>query len=159
MNACYSYAQYCSLGPLPPRTPARPDPQVPASEKLGPCRYGKIGSVYFYDTASSEDPLFGFIEIELSVQKVSESFVRLELYCIADGYQSACSNGSRFPLLIALMAADKAIAVAEWPYPAIVCGHADPMTFAIDLPIESAVFAEIDGVEIQRTRGEARLCA
>ena len=154
----YCHPQSCSLGPLPPRTPARPDPQVPGSEKLGSCRYGKIGAVYFYDMASNQDPLFGLVEIEVSIQNVAEGMLRLEIYCIADGYQSACGNGSKFPLRIAVLAGEKTIAIAEWAYPPIICGHADPMTFAVDLPVDASVFAGIDRVEFQRTKGEARLC-
>src|ERR1700756_1327295 len=89
MGSCYSYRQFCSLGPLPPRTPARPDPQVPKDRKLGPCSHGKIGAFYFYAEGSQDDPAFGFCEIELSLQRLAENKVRLELYCIADGYQSA----------------------------------------------------------------------
>lgn len=158
VDACHSYPQHCSLGPLPPRTPARPDPQVPGNAKLGPCRYGKIGSVYFYDVASQQDPLFGFVEIELSIQRIAEDLLRLELYCIADGYQSAGGNGSKFPLKIAAMAGENVIATTEWAYPPVVCGHADPMTFAVDLPVDATAFAKIDRVEIQKTKGEARLC-
>ncbi len=154
----YSFPQSCSLGPLPPRTPARPDPQVPGSAKLGPCRYGKIGAVYFYDAASGEDPLFGLVEIEASIQRIADDMLRLEIYCIADGYQSACGNGGKFPLKIAAMAGERVIAIAEWAYPPIICGHADPMTFAVDLPVDASAFAAIDRIEIQRTRGEAHLC-
>lgn len=154
----YSHPQSCSLGPLPPRTPARPDPQVPGSEKLGPCRYGKIGAVYFYDAASNRDPLFGLVEIEVSIQSIADGVLRLEIYCIADGYQSACGNGGKFPLKIAAMAGDKVIVTTEWAYPPIICGHADPMTFAVDLAVDASAFAAIDRIEIQRTKGEARLC-
>ena len=67
MTNCDSYRQFCSLGPLPPRTPARADPQVPKDGKLGPCAHGKINSFYFYADGSEDDPAFGFCDIEVSV--------------------------------------------------------------------------------------------
>ena len=106
LGQCYSYRQFCSLGPLPPRTPARPDPQVPKDRKLGPCSHGKIGAFYFYAEGSQDDPAFGFCEIELSLQRLAENKVRLELYCIADGYQSARGVGARHPLKIAVLAGE-----------------------------------------------------
>src|SRR6202048_542552 len=89
VGECYSYRQFCSLGPLPPRTPARPDPQVPRDRKLGSCVHGKIGAFYFYEKGSNDDPAFGFIDGELSVQDISTGKVRVELYCVADGYQTS----------------------------------------------------------------------
>jgi len=32
------------------------------------------------------------------------------------------------------------------------------MTFAVDLPVDATAFARINRVEIQKTKGEARLC-
>ena len=56
---CYSYARFCSLGRLPPRTPARPDAQVPTDRKLGACVHGRIDAFYFYANGSDDDPAFG----------------------------------------------------------------------------------------------------
>ena len=50
---------------------------------------------------------------ELSIQRVAEDKVRVELYCIADGYQSARGIGARYPLKISVMAKDKALATAR----------------------------------------------
>jgi hypothetical protein len=158
LGSCYSYRQFCSLGPLPPRTPARADPQVPNDRDLGPCAHGKIGAFYFYADGSNDDPAFGFCEIELSVQSVGPSRVRLELYCIADGFQSARGIGTRYPLKIAVMAKDKIVAVADWHFADVICGHADPMHFAADLDIDDEDFAQIDCIELHGTWGEAASC-
>ena len=158
MGNCYSYRQFCSLGPLPPRTPARPDPQVPKDYKLGQCLHGKIGAFYFYAEGSRDDPAFGFCEIELSVQRVAENSVRLELYCIADGYQSARGVGARYPLKIAVLAGEKVLGAASWHFPDVICGHADPMHFAADLDIDDRLFAGIDRVELGGTSGEWEPC-
>jgi hypothetical protein len=158
LRSCYSYRQFCSLGPLPPRTPARPDPQVPKDYKLGPCAHGKIGAFYFYADGSRDDPAFGFCEIELSVQRVAEKRVRLELYCIADGYQSARGIGARHPLEIAVLAREKVLGTASWYFPDVICGHSDPMHFAADLDIDDGLFAGIDRVELGGTSGECEAC-
>lgn len=158
MGRCYSYRQFCSLGPLPPRTPARPDPQVPKDYKLGPCSHGKIGAFYFYAEGSRDDPAFGFCEVELSVQRVAKNKVRLELYCIADGYQSARGVGARYPLKIAALAGDEVLGTASWHFPDVICGHADPMHFTADMEIDDGLFAGIDRIELSRTSGESEPC-
>jgi hypothetical protein len=158
LSNCYSYRQFCSLGPLPPRTPARPDPQVPKDRTLGACAHGKIGSFYFYAEGSSDDPAFGFCDIEVSVQRLAQDRVRVELYCIADGYQSASGTGTHHPLKIAVMTQDRVVAVADWHFSDVICGHADPMHFAADLDIKDDHFPQIDRVELQKTGGEARPC-
>jgi hypothetical protein len=143
---------------LPPRTPARPDPQVPRDRKLGVCAHGAIGAFYFYADGSRDDPAFGFCDIEVSVQRVAEGKVRLELYCIADGYQTARGVGSAHPLKIAVIAKETVLAVAEWHFPDVICGHADPMNFATDVDISDELFAQIDRIELQATTGESRPC-
>ena len=158
MGSCYSYRQFCSLGPLPPRTPARPDPQVPKDYGLGRCMHGKIGAFYFYAEGSRDDPAFGFCEIELSVQQLAGNTTRLELYCIADGYQSARGIGARHPLEIAVLAGEKVLGRASWHFPDVICGHADPMHFAVDIEISDSLFADIDRVELAATRGESVPC-
>jgi hypothetical protein len=158
LGACYSYRQFCSLGPLPPRTPARADPQVPRDRKLGVCSHGKIGAFYFYLDGSSDDAAFGFCDIEVSVQHVASGRVRFELYCIADGYQSARGVGATHPLKIAIMVKGRALAVADWHFADVICGHADPMSFATDLDIADELFAQIDTIELQDIKGESRPC-
>jgi hypothetical protein len=84
--------------------------------------------------------------------------VRLELYCIADGYQSARGVGARHPLKIAVLAGDNVLATVSWHFPDVICGHADPMHFAADMDISDGQFAEIDRLELVQTSGEAELC-
>lgn len=158
MATCYSYRQFCSLGPLPPRTPARPDPQVPRDKKLGACSHGKIGSFYFYLEGSVNDAAFGFCDIEVSVQKVAVGKVRLELYCIADGYQSARGVGSTHPLKIGILAEGRVLALVDWHFADVICGHADPMNFSIDVDMANELFDRIDRIELKNTEGESRPC-
>ena len=158
LGLCYSYRQFCSLGPLPPRTPARSDPQVPRDRKLGACAHGKIGAFYFYLDGSSDDAAFGFCDIEVSVQHVAQDKVRFELYCIADGYQSARGVGSTHPVMIGIMAKGQTLALANWHFADVICGHADPMSFETDLDIADELFAQIDGIELQSTKGESQPC-
>src|ERR1700744_1583560 len=66
--------------PLHPRTPPRPDPQVPGDRNLG--------------LLSSQDPAFGFCDIEVSIHHGARGKVRFELYCVADGYQTARGVGA-----------------------------------------------------------------
>lgn len=117
-----------------------------------------MGAFYFYADGSRDDPAFGFCDIEVSVQRVAEGKVRLELYCIADGYQTARGVGSAHPLKIAVIAKDAVLAVAAWHFPDVICGHADPMNFATDLDIADELSAQIDRIELQATAGECRPC-
>jgi hypothetical protein len=89
---------------------------------------------------------------------VAENRVRLELYCIADGYQSARGVGARHPLKIAVVAGENVLGTTNWYFPDVICGHADPMQFAADLEINDRLFAEIDRVELARTSGEWEPC-
>jgi len=131
---------------------------VPRDRELGPCAHGAIGAFYFYAEGSRDDPAFGFCDIEVSVQHVAPGRLRLELYCIADGYQSARGVGARHPLRIAVMAKDRVLAVAAWHFADVICGHADPMNYAADLDIADELFAQIDRIELQKTEGESRAC-
>lgn len=158
MGACYSYRQSCSLGPLPPRTPARPDPQVPSDHKLGPAVHGMIGAFYFYEHGSQDDAAFGFFHIELSVQSITAKTIRVEVYCVADGYQSFRGVGTDHPLEITVMAKDKVVATAEWRFADVICGHADPMNFATDLTLAAGTFADIDGIALDKVEGWSAPC-
>jgi hypothetical protein len=131
---------------------------VPRDRALGPCAHGAIGAFYFYAEGSHDDPAFGFCDIEVSAQHVGAGKVRLELYCIADGYQSARGVGARHPLKIAVMAKDRVLAVTAWHFADVICGHADPMNFATDVDIADEFFAQIDRIELQKTTGESRPC-
>lgn len=158
MAKCYSYRQFCSLGPVPPRTVGRPDAQVPKDISLGPCRYGTIGSFYFYEERSKDDAAFGFFDIELSVQHVAPSKARVELYCVADGYQSSRGVGATHPLQIALIGGDKVLASTEWAYPHVICGNADPMNFSIDVDFDGALFPVLDRIDLLPVEGLSAPC-
>jgi hypothetical protein len=131
---------------------------VPRDRKLGACAHGAIGAFYFYADGSHDDPAFGFCNIEVSVQRVAAGKVRLELYCIADGYQSARGIGRRHPLKVTILARDQILATADWHFPDVICGHADPMHFATDLAIADGFFANIDRIELAGTPGESEPC-
>lgn len=131
---------------------------MPRDRALGACTHGAIGAFYFFADGSRDDPAFGFCDIEVSVQRVAADQVRLELYCIADGYQSARGVGAEHPLQIAVIAMDRVLAVANWHFSDVICGAADPMNFSTDLDIADELFAQIDRIELQATRGESRPC-
>jgi hypothetical protein len=158
LGECYSYRQFCSLGPLPPRTPARPDPQVPRDRKLGPCAHGKIGSFYFYAKGSKDDAAFGFFDVELSVQSILPGKIRVELYCVADGYQTARGVGAGHPVKLAIMAGDKTVASAEWRFADVICGHADPMNFSTDVDLVGTPFSLIDRIDLLAVDGLSAPC-
>src|SRR5271166_1371636 len=120
MTACYVHRQGCSLGPLPPRTPARPDPQVPREANLGPARWGKIGTFYFYVQGSKDDPAFGFFDIEVSLQRLSGGKARLEIYAIADGYQQGGASGSLHPVTISVKDGQSVLSSFNWTFPDIL---------------------------------------
>ncbi|RXH04310.1 hypothetical protein [Bradyrhizobium vignae] len=132
---------------------------MPKDYKLGPCAHGKIGAFYFYAEGSQDDPAFGFCEIELSVQYVAQNRMRIELYCVADGYQSARGVGARHPLKIAVLAGETVLGTANWHFPDVICGHADPMHFAADIDLEEGLFPTADRIELRRTSGESEPCA
>ena len=89
--------------PLHPRTPPRPDPQVPGDRNLG--------------LLSSQDPAFGFCDIEVSIHHGARGKVRFELYCVADGYQTARGVGATHPLRRGLMARGKTLTSTDWHFP------------------------------------------
>ena len=158
MGECYSYRQFCSLGLVPPRTPARPDARVPKDRSRGPCWHGKIGSFYFYENGSQDDPAFGFFDIELSVQSLASGKVRVEFYGIADGYQSSRGVGAGHPLKIALMNDDRMLACAEWRFPDVMCGHADPLNFAADIDLDAGAFATLNRIDLLAVGGFSTPC-
>lgn len=158
MGACYSYRQFCSLGPLPPRTPARPDPQVPRDRKFGPCRHGMIGAFYFYEETSQDDAAFGFFDIELSVQEIAPGRLRVEVYGVADGYQTSRGIGAKHPLRISVMAGNRVVGIAEWFFADVICGHADPMNFSADIDLAGVTFSQIDSIALDKIEGRSAPC-
>jgi hypothetical protein len=131
---------------------------VPTDRKLGSCAHGRIDAFYFYANGSDDDPAFGFCDIEISVQRIGQSTVRVELYCIADGYQSARGIGANHPLKIAVFAKDRILGVVDWHFADVICGHADPMHCSANIEIDAGMFDAIDRVELQKTEGQSRPC-
>jgi hypothetical protein len=131
---------------------------VPHEPDLGPCRYGKIGAFYFYHAGSDDDAAFGFFDIELSVQAIAPEQARIELYCTADGYQSSRGIGTAHPMRIVLMAGDQTLASVDWTFADVICGHADPMSFSIDIAFDHADRRRVDRVALWDVRGLAAPC-
>ncbi len=157
LSRCHSVEQFASFGPPPPRTPGRPDPQVPEDLGAGPAIYAKLPHVYFYDGNRPDDPAFGFIEIEISVQRRGEGQYRLDLYCVGDGHQSGAGlpNGEGLP--IELLAAEAVVAGAAWVFCEVSSGRCDPVTFAATLTMNDADYARIDRVRLPSAAGVCRI--
>lgn len=153
MTACYAYPQSCTLAPLPPRTPARPDPQVPREPNLGAARWGKIGAFYFYVQGSKDDPAFGLFDIEVSLQRLANGNARVDIHAIADGYQRGGASGSQHPLTISLRRGDRVVARFVWTFPDILDGAADPLTGSRDVDLGGVGWEDIDRIEIAAARG------
>jgi hypothetical protein len=120
--------------------------------------HGKIGSFYFYEKGSDNDAAFGFFDVELSVQSISTGKIRVELYCVADGYQTSRGAGARHPIRLAIMAGDKIVGSAEWHFADVICGHADPMNFSTDIDIGDAPFPRIDRIDLLGVDGLSAPC-
>lgn len=57
-----------------------------------------------------------------------------------------------------MLAGETVLGEASWHFPDVICGHADPMHFAVDIRLDDALFAKIDRVELSRTSGESLPC-
>lgn len=141
--SCRSTRTVASLGPVPPRMPGRTDAQVPTSLDDGPVRYGKVPHLYFYTDGKGTDAAFGFVDLEVSVQRVAGHY-DVQLYCFADGYQSGTGSGAGVPLKIEIRAGDRSVGAIEWPYPDVRSGTSDPLTFRTPLTITDTDFEAID---------------
>jgi hypothetical protein len=148
----YLYPQACTLCPPPPRTPARPDPQVPRDAKLGPARWGKIGALYLYRESSHDDALFGLFDVEISLQGLPNGRARVEIYAIADGYQSGGALGADHPLTVLLMRGAHSIASFRWILPDIADGCADPISAAHDLDLNAVDWEGVDRIALDAAR-------
>jgi hypothetical protein len=158
MVECRSLPQMCLLGPVPPRTPGRSDAQVPSETSRGASRYGRIPFVYFYHEGVHEDPAFGLLDIEIAVQRRGPRSFQFEIYCIGDGYQSGQGSSDPQPLLVEFRAGTRAVARAEWPYPTILNGHMDALSFSAAIELSESDFQEIDSVMIPSVRAEVTIC-
>ena len=116
-----------------------------------------IGAFYFYENDSQDDAAFGFFDIELSVQRIAANTARVEIYCVADGYQSFRGVGTNNPLKISVLAKGKTVATAEWTFSDVICGHADPMNFSADVPL-SGSFTDIEAIALDKVQGLSAPC-
>lgn len=145
---CRSPLQFVSLGPVPPRMPGRTDAQVPNTLDDGPAHYARLGHLYFYDEAKPADPAFGFVDIEMSLQRLGDGDFRCEIYCVGDGYQSGDGHGDGAPLRLQFAAGERVAGTVDWPYPEVRSGTSDPITFRAPIDMTDADFGAIDRVVV-----------
>lgn len=157
MVECRSYPQLCLLGPVPPRTPGRPDAQVPTDLDAGLSRYGRIPHLYFYETGGRDNAAFGLLDIEIAVQRAPSGRTWLELYCIGDGYQSGRGSCGADPLMIELRVGPRVLAQVGWLFPDVLSGHMDPMTFATEIDLSAEAFEAIDSVSLPTARATSHI--
>lgn len=157
MKTCRSEPKLALFGRVPPRTPGRSDAEVPSEAALGPARYARIPHTYFYSDDDA-DAAYGLLDIEVSLQRRGNGEIWLEAYCIGDGFQSCRGSGTEHPLRFELRCGDKCLADAEWRYPAVLCGHFDPMMFAARVDLSESEFEAVDRVYLPATSAEAESC-
>jgi len=155
---CRSIPQMCLLGPMPPRTPGRSDAQVPSDASRGESKYGRIPFVYFYQEGLKADAAFGLLDIELAVQRRGPNAFQFEIYCIGDGYQSGHGSSKPQPLAIEFRAGPRTVARADWPYPTVLNGHMDALTFSAPIALADGDFEQIDSAWLPSVRAEAAIC-
>lgn len=158
MAECRSLAQMCLLGPVPPRTPGRSDAQVPSDATRGESKYGRIPFVYFYREGAKEDPAFGLLDFEVSIQRRGPGTFQCEVYAIGDGYQSGHGSSAPQPLAIEFRAGARTVTRAEWRYPTILSGHMDALTYSAPLTLTNDDFRQLDSVLLPPARAEVTIC-
>jgi hypothetical protein len=158
MVECRSLPQMCLLGPVPPRTPGRSDAQVPSDLSCGESKYGRIPFVYFYREGAKADPAFGLLDIEIAIQRRGPKSFQFEIYCIGDGHQSGQGSSGPQPLAIEFRAGARAVAKAEWSYPAVLDGHMDPLSHSAAIELNETDFQDIDNALLPSVRGEVTIC-
>lgn len=152
---CRSRPQMCALGPPPPRTPGRADPQVPTVPGRGEVRHGRIPHIYFYLDPKLEDAAFGFLDLEIAVRAPTNGRSEVELYCTGDGYQSGSGRACGETIAIELHSAAGVVAVVHWPWPDVVSGRAEAMCFSTSVPMPDSGFAALDRAIVPAARGWA----
>lgn len=145
---CRSGQQLCALGPPPPRTPGRADPQVPATPVSGRVLHGRIPHLYFHFDAGQQDAAFGMLDIEIAVCEPARGRSRVELYCVGDGYQAGTGTRRGEVLVIELRSREGIVAVVEWRWPDVVSGRAEVMCLTTDVAMSDADFASLDRAAI-----------
>lgn len=154
---CRSFPQVASFGPLPPRTPARPDPQVPNDLAAGPSLYAKLPHLYFYDANHPEDPTFGFVDLEISLQRQSGDRVLLDLYCTGDGHQSGAGLPSGQGIRIEILAGQEILDAVNWEFREVGSGRCDPVSFSTWLDLKVDQFDLVDAIRIPPSAAVCRL--
>jgi len=155
---CRSLPQMCLLGPMPPRTPGRSDAQVPSDASRGDSKYGRIPFVYFYQEGLKADPTFGLLDIEIAIQRRGPNVFQFEIYCIGDGYQSGHGSSKPQPLAVEFRIGARTVAKADWPYPTVLNGHMDALTFSAPIAITDTDFEQIDSALLPSVRAAATIC-
>jgi hypothetical protein len=148
----------CLLGPMPPRTPGRSDAQVPSDASRGDSKYGRIPFVYFYQEGLKADPTFGLLDIEIAIQRRGPNAFQFEIYCIGDGYQSGHGSSKPQPLAVEFRIGARTVAKADWPYPTVLNGHMDALTFSAPIAITDSDFEQIDSALLPSVRAAATIC-
>ena len=156
LTRCHSLTQLASFGP-PPRTPGRPDPQVPEELGAGPAIYAKLPHIYFYDSNRPDDPAFGFIEIEISIQRRGERSYRLDLSCVGDGHQSGAGLPNGEGLRVELLAGDDVVASVPWLFREVSSGRCDPVTFSASPALSDDDYRTIDRVRLPSAAAVCRI--
>jgi hypothetical protein len=158
MSECCSEPKLSLLGRIPPRTPGRSDAQVPREAELGPARYARIAHLYFYEAADASDPAYGLLDLEISLQCRHNGEVWLEAFCVGDGYQSGRGSGNEHPLMFEVRSGERTLAKTEWKYPQVLCGHFDPMTFAIRTSLSPSDFEAANQIFLPSVKAVAESC-
>jgi len=114
--------------------------------------------VYFYQDGVQDNPAFGFLDIEIAIQRRGPQSFRFEIYCIGDGYQSGQGSSVPQPLAVEFRAGARAVATAEWPYPVVLNGHMDPFSFSAAIEFSDAEFQAIDNALLPSVRAELTIC-
>ena len=152
---CRSRQQFCALGPPPPRTPGRADPQVPTAPRATAVRHGRIPHVYFYLDDDCENTAFGLLDLEIAVCEPAGGRSVVELYCLGDGFQAGTGTARGEALMFELRDAGGVVATVPWHWPDVVCGRSESMVLLTDLPLSGADFARLDRIALPPAFGWA----
>lgn len=145
---CRSRQQFCALGPPPPRTPGRADPQVPTAPRRTAVRHGRIPHVYFYLDDASENTAFGLLDLEIAVCEPAGGRSVVELYCLGDGFQAGTGSARGEALTFELRDGGGVVATVQWHWPDVVAGRAEVMVLLADLPLSGADFNRLDRITL-----------
>ncbi|MBR0932736.1 hypothetical protein [Bradyrhizobium jicamae] len=131
---------------------------MPSDASRGESKYGRIPFVYFYHDGVKADAAFGLLDIEIAIQRRGPRSFQFEIYCVGDGYQSGHGSSKPQPLAIEFRAGARAVAKAEWTYPAVLDGRMDPFGFSAAIELDEADFRDIDSALLPSVRGEVTIC-